>query len=67
MRYAQYKHTCGKCGATRVDNQLGLEATPAEYIASMVQVFEGVKRVLRRDGLCFVNIGDSYWRSANRA
>jgi DNA modification methylase len=40
--------------------ELGSEATPAEYIANMVQVFEGVRRVLRRDGLCFVNIGDSY-------
>jgi DNA modification methylase len=55
-----YTHTCGKCGATRVDNQLGLEATPAAYIEAMVQVFGGVRRVLRSDGLVFCNMGDSY-------
>lgn len=40
--------------------QLGLEATPAEYISKMVEVFREVRRVLRDDGTCFVNEGDSY-------
>ena len=44
-----------------VEGQLGLEKTPEEYIAKMVQVFAGVKRVLRDDGTLFLNIGDSYW------
>ena len=40
--------------------QLGLEATPAEYIANMVAVFREVRRVLRNDGTLWLNIGDSY-------
>jgi|KBSMisStandDraft_5_1062788.scaffolds.fasta_scaffold48262_3 DNA modification methylase len=55
-----YRDTCGKCGATRVDRQIGLEASPAEYLAEMVAVFREVKRVLRPDGTCWVNMGDSY-------
>jgi DNA modification methylase len=48
------------CGATRVDQQLGLEPTPEQYVANMVAVFREVRRVLRRDGTCWVNLGDSY-------
>lgn len=43
-----------------VDGQLGLERTPAEYVAAMVSVFDEVWRVLRDDGVCWINIGDSY-------
>lgn len=43
-----------------VDGQLGLEKTPAEFIAKMVAVFREVRRVLRSDGTCWVNMGDSY-------
>jgi hypothetical protein len=43
-----------------VDGQLGLEATPEEYVARMVAVFAEVRRVLRSDGTCWLNIGDSY-------
>ena len=43
-----------------VEGQLGLEKTPGEFIANMVAVFEEVRRVLREDGTCWVNIGDSY-------
>lgn len=43
-----------------VDGQIGLEATPAEFIAVMVEVFEEVRRVLRPDGTCWINMGDSY-------
>jgi DNA modification methylase len=43
-----------------VDGQLGLEATPAEYIEKMVAVFAEVWRVLRDDGTIWVNMGDSY-------
>jgi DNA modification methylase len=43
-----------------VDKQMGLEATPDAYIAAMVAVFREVRRVLRNDGTCWVNIGDSY-------
>ena len=54
---------CGKCGATRIDNQLGLEATPEAYVASMVAVFREVRRVLRDDGTLWLNLGDSYYSS----
>ncbi len=43
-----------------VSGQLGLEATPEEYLARMVTVFAEVRRVLRPDGVCWVNMGDSY-------
>lgn len=42
------------------NGQLGLEATPEEYIAKMVAVFREVWRVLRNDGTLWVNMGDSY-------
>jgi DNA modification methylase len=42
------------------DEQLGLEATPDEYIKKMVAVFHEVKRVLRDDGTLWLNVGDSY-------
>jgi DNA modification methylase len=51
---------CGKCGARRIDQQIGLEATPAAYVARMVDVFREVRRVLRPDGNVYVNLGDSY-------
>lgn len=43
-----------------VEGQIGLEASPAEFIATLVEVFEEVRRVLRPDGTCFINMGDSY-------
>jgi DNA modification methylase len=42
------------------DGQLGLEATPEEHVAVMVDVFREVRRVLRKDGTCWVNYGDCY-------
>ena len=43
-----------------VSGQIGLEATPDEYVATMVAVFREVKRVLRDDGTVWLNLGDSY-------
>ena len=40
--------------------QIGLEPTPAEYVAEMVAVFREVRRVLRDDGTLWLNLGDSY-------
>jgi site-specific DNA-methyltransferase (cytosine-N4-specific) len=56
----QYRDACGKCGARRIDDQLGLEATPAAYVSRMVAVFREVRRVLRDDGTLWLNLGDSY-------
>jgi DNA modification methylase len=49
-----------ECGAKRVDNQIGLEQTPKEYIDNMVDVFNHIKELLADDGTLWVNIGDSY-------
>lgn len=43
------------------DGQIGLEETPEEYIAAMVDVFRCVKDVLADDGTVWLNIGDSYY------
>jgi len=43
-----------------VDGQIGLEETPDEWCARLVEVFCEVKRVLRVDGTFWVNVGDAY-------
>ena len=43
-----------------VAGQLGLEATPDLYVAAMVAVFHEARRVLRKDGTLWLNLGDSY-------
>jgi DNA modification methylase len=43
-----------------VVGQLGLERTPEEYVARMVEGFREVRRVLRNDGTLWLNLGDSY-------
>lgn len=55
-----YADICSKCGAHRIDQQIGLEQTPEEYVARMVEVFREIKRVLRSDGVAWLNLGDSY-------
>lgn len=40
--------------------QIGMEETPEQYIQSLVEVFREVRRVLRKDGTLWINIGDSY-------
>jgi hypothetical protein len=56
----QFRDVCGKCGAVRVDGQIGLEPTPEAYVETMVAVFREVRRVLRDDGTVWLNLGDSY-------
>lgn len=41
--------------------QIGLEETPELYVTKMVEVFTEVKRVLKKDGTLWLNLGDSYW------
>ena len=48
-----------------VQDQLGLEPTPEQYVANMVAVFREVRRVLRDDGTCWLNLGDSYATNRN--
>jgi DNA modification methylase len=56
----QFSGECAKCGAVRSDNQIGLERTPDEFVAALVEVFREVRRVLRDDGTLWLNLGDSY-------
>ena len=44
-----------------VDGAYGLEPTLEEYIERMVEVFREVRRVLRKDGTVWLNLGDAYW------
>ena len=44
--------------------QIGLEPSPQEFVTKLVEIFREVRRVLRPDGTCWLNLGDSY--AANR-
>ncbi len=50
--------TCTKCGAWY--GAFGLEPTVELYIAHLVEIFREVRRVLRPDGVAWLNLGDSY-------
>ncbi|MGH3117794.1 MAG: DNA-methyltransferase [Gaiellales bacterium] len=55
-----------------IEGQIGLEMSLGEYIASLVEVFEEVRRTLRDDGTLWLNIGDSFtsggraWRAPDK-
>jgi DNA modification methylase len=55
-----FKSSCPRCGAIRVDKQIGLEDSPAAYVAKLVAVAREVRRVLRDDGTFWLNIGDGF-------
>ena len=42
------------------DGQIGLEASPREFVEALVAVFRQVRRVLADDGTLWLNLGDSY-------
>jgi DNA modification methylase len=46
------------------DGQIGLEETPEAFVTQLVEVFREVRRVLRKDGTLWLNLGDSYARQA---
>lgn len=48
-----------------VDGQIGLEASLGEHMAVLVTLFREVRRVLRKDGTCWVNYGDAYASAPN--
>lgn len=54
---------CSRCGARRIDSQIGVEETPDRYVENLVAVFAEVRRVLRDDGVLWLNLGDSYARN----
>lgn len=45
--------------------QIGLEMTPEDYIAQLVPIFTEARRVLRKDGVCWINIGDKWASGGN--
>jgi DNA modification methylase len=47
-----------------VAGQIGLESTPELYVQHLVEIFREVRRVLRADGTCWVNLGDSFFSGA---
>jgi len=55
-----FRERCERCGAMRVDSQMGLEETPEAYVEEMVLLFREVWRVLADDGTLWLNLGDSY-------
>lgn len=56
---------CGRCGAVKVDDQIGLEPTLGEHLAVMVDLFRELRRVLRPTGTLWLNYGDCYATSPN--
>ena len=50
-----------------VEGQIGLEPTPEEHVERMVEVFREVRRVLRDDGVLWLNYGDCYAGSTTGA
>jgi DNA modification methylase len=55
---AGYRDVCGKCGARRIDSQIGLELTFDEYVDKLVLVFRECRRVLKDTGTLWLNLGD---------
>lgn len=62
--FSKYEKVCPVCGAVRIDRQIGLEDSPEAYIERLVTLFREIRRVLKKDGTVWVNLGDSYNSSA---
>jgi DNA modification methylase len=54
------RDVCG-CGARRIDEQIGLEPTPEEYVARLVELFREATRVLRADGTLWLNLHERWF------
>lgn len=57
-RNKRYGENCGRCKAWK--GQLGLEPSFELYIVHILQVVQELKRVLKKTGSFYLNIGDSY-------
>ncbi|MGG6281797.1 DNA-methyltransferase [Leptolyngbya sp. AN03gr2] len=60
LKAARWKEDthCKICGAWK--GELGWEASPDEFVQHLTLITAEIKRVLRPDGICFLNIGDTY-------
>lgn len=56
----KFSGQCERCGAVRIDEQIGHERTVREYVEALLPVFKEAKRVLTNDGTLWVNVGDTY-------
>mgnify|MGYP001577636022 CR=1 FL=1 len=56
---------CSLCGAWQ--GSYGLEPTPEMYVLHSIEILREIRRVLRKDGVVFWNIGDSYFGSQGGA
>jgi DNA modification methylase len=56
-----FKEACPRCGAVRIDKQLGLEAMPEDYVANVVAWSRECRRVLKPWGTFWLVIADTYW------
>ncbi|KKK74895.1 hypothetical protein LCGC14_2879190, partial [marine sediment metagenome] len=56
--YERRHGSCALCGAWR--GAYGLEPTVEMYVQHTVEILREIRRVLRSDGVCFLNLGDSY-------
>lgn len=63
VRDGEKRKFCQLCGAVRIDDQIGLEATPELYVDKMVKLFREVNRILADDGTLWLNLGDCYANS----
>lgn len=59
------KKNCVKCGAIRIDDQLGLEPTYQEHIKNIVNLFKEIKPKLKDSATIWLNYGDSYATTVN--
>lgn len=50
-----------------VDGQIGLERSVDEYVSNLCAVLEQVRRVLRKSGVLFLNVGDTYYSGKGRS
>lgn len=47
----------------KIEGQIGLEKSPDEFCTKIIEVFRECKRILKKSGTCWINLGDSYWAS----
>lgn len=47
------------------EDQLGLESLPEKFVENLVSVFREVKRVLKKEGTLWLNLGDTYFGGRN--
>lgn len=65
VRDLAFGDVCRRCGALRLDEQLGLEDSPELYVEKLVEVLMEVRRVLTPTGTLWLNLGDTYADRAN--